>query len=120
MAMTEYARHGMLNHLFRGETFDKPSTVYIALFQDGEELSGNGYERQEITFSEPSGDKIENDEEIRFPIATGDWGDIDEGGIFDAETGGNRLDETEALAVRTVKEDDQYILPPGNVTIEVK
>lgn len=76
---------------------------WIGLAQNGTELSGNGYARQQVnaagwTFSESTrtagGNTIqighvENNGAINFPTPTGQWLDADEIILMSASTGGN-------------------------------
>lgn len=124
MAFTSYLNTQVLNHVFRNQPFASPTTVYVGLFTSpNTEVSGGGYVRQEITFGAPYADGndtvIENDEEVRFPIAAADWGNITHAALFDAETGGNRLDLAEITSPRTVRENDQFVIAAGNYTVKV-
>ncbi|PWA08665.1 hypothetical protein DCC39_14600 [Pueribacillus theae] len=120
MAITAGTIKDVLNHVFRNTPMTSPSKVYVGLFTSSGEVNGNAYERQELTFTEPSGGIIKNAAEVRFAIATADWGEVVGAGIFDAETGGKRLDDANIAAARIVRENDQFVIPVGNYTIELR
>jgi len=123
MAFTSQLNNSILNHVFRNEPYTPPSSVYVALFTSSNtEVSGDGYERKQITFSAPINNEIANDEEVRFPIAMSDWGTITHLAIFDSETGGNMLDlaEIEAESQRIVRENDQPIVGVGDYKVELR
>ena len=70
----------------------------------GAEVSGNGYARQLITFSNPVQGEMSNVNPVQFPQATADWGRLVGIGIWDAQVGGNLLwfdDFNEPLNVTT-------------------
>lgn len=121
MSFTTKLSNDLLNHVFRNEEYTSPSTVYIGLFNGNNEVDGDGYERQEITFGKATGGEIENDEEVLFPIAESDWGKVDKAIVFDSKSGGNKLNEAkmEDGEDRTVRENDQFSIPKGYYTIEV-
>jgi len=122
MALTQSVANKVLNHLFRNTTMPSPTAVFVGLYVGSAEVGGAtaGYARQSITFGAPTAGVIKNDTEVRFPIASSDWGEISSAGIFDAATGGNRLDDASIAAVRIVRANDQFVIPVGNYTIEVK
>ena len=80
-----------------------PATVYVGLYTvepsdggGGTEVIGNGYGRVAVTnnstnWPAASAGEKRNGAKVEFGQATGDWGDIDWFGIFDAETGGNLM-----------------------------
>lgn len=105
----------ILNQEFR------TGTVYLALYTSnptgadtGTEVSGGGYERQQITFSAPvaEGGKqtIKNDAKVEFSVAEGDWGTITHVGIRDAATGGNLIAFAELAAPRTIMAGDRFVI----------
>lgn len=120
MGFTESLRNNILNHVFRNEPYTAPTTVYAALFTSSGEVDGDGYVRQPITFGAPNNGVIKNDTEIKFPIAASDWGNITSASVFDSETGGNRLADGNPLSEKNVRENDQFSIPVGNYTIEVR
>lgn len=94
------------------------NTCYVGLLVDGSEVNASEYERQEITFEDPTDDGVKNDEEIRFPIAESDWGTIDGLAIYDSETGGDKMDEVDVTG-RKVDENEQPLIPAGGYELEM-
>lgn len=102
MAISNYLRKKILNHVFRGEVYTPPTAWYVSLYTNnptsadtGTEVSGTGYIRQPISYTAPSSvdgkEQIENTADIEFPQAGSNWGTITHAGIRDALTGGNLL-----------------------------
>lgn len=116
--LTSNLRNNILNHVFRNVALPSPTTVSVGLFTSTGEVTGSGYERQTITFGEPSNGVISNSTEVRFPIAAADWGEVTGAGIFDSE--GTRLDDATISNTRIVRENDQFSIPVGNYTIELR
>jgi hypothetical protein len=90
-------------NVLRGTTLNGVSP-YVGLFSAapandaaaGTELSGNGYQRQPVTFGAPATDsgnvrKISNTNNISFGPASADWLQAVAFGIFDASSGGALL-----------------------------
>ena len=95
-ALSNYHAGVLLNTSLRS------GDLYIGLFlstpgatDNGVEVSGGGYARKPITFSQPetvSGkQQVTNDSEIDFGDMTEDIGTVSFWGIYDAESGGNLL-----------------------------
>lgn len=120
MGFTTELRNKILNHIFRGQSMDVPSSVYVGLFVDGHEVSGGGYSRVEVTFGNPSNGVITNTTSVNYPIASSDWGNVDSAAIFDSITGGNRLSDSQAITAQEVGENQQFIIPIGNLTVELR
>lgn len=120
MGLATNLRNNILNHVFRNTPYTPPTTVYVGLFNGSSEISGSGYARQAVTFGAPVGGVIKNDTEVRFPIAASEWGNVSSASVFDSSAGGNRLDDAEIASVKVVRENDQFSIPVGNYTIEVK
>ncbi|WP_339292736.1 hypothetical protein MKY48_08710 [Paenibacillus sp. FSL W8-0187] len=116
MNMSNYLATALLNQVFRNTAYTRPAKVYIALYTSnptaadtGQEVSGGGYIRQEVTFGAPTSENyqifhpttgqqvtvqkrtIKNSADIVMPTATADWGQITHMGVRDAATGGNLL-----------------------------
>lgn len=106
-------------------------SVYAALFTtptsdttgsggSGEEVSGGGYARTQITgFSVAADGNSSNSVTITFPSATSGWGTVTHFGLFDAATGGNLLFHGELTAPKVVNAGDSFVFPSGNITISL-
>jgi|SRR5690625_112317 len=119
MGFTVSLRNNVLNHVFRNTTYTPPTTVYAALNNGSSEVTGNGYVRQPITFNAPSNGEISNDDELRYPIASSSWGTVDNGAIYDAATGGNKLADVTFNESREVRENDQVIFGVGSYKVNI-
>jgi len=115
MAFSNAKAAALLNEVFRTDP------VYLALYTSnptandtGTEVSGGGYERQQITFSAPSVEDgkqtIKNDAKVEFPVAEGDWGTITHVGIRDADTGGNLIAFAALASPRTIQTGDRFVI----------
>lgn len=120
MGFTNETVEKILNHVTRNIPYESPEKVYVGLFVADEEVDGAGYERREITFSAPQNGVITNENELRFPIAHDEWGEIAYAAVFDSETGGNRLFNSRISQVRLVRENDQFTIPVGNLEFELE
>ncbi len=101
--LSSYLSQAILNRNFSGTAFTPASTIYVALFSSGSEITGTGYVRQEATaasfaaatVARPS--VVNLTSELNFGGVSSDWvTSIDEVRIFDAATGGNLLYSTSA------------------------
>lgn len=104
MPLSNYFEAALLNHVLRSTAFSAPATLYVALYTaapsdtgGGTEVSGGSYARAAITsgtanWSAPTTAGIsDNANQISFPQATANWGNVVAIGIFDAATAGNLL-----------------------------
>lgn len=123
--ISTYLAHKILDHVLGGVTYTPPSTVYMALYlsnpgdnDTGTEVSGNGYQRQAVTFSAANNRRIVNSNQVEFPEPTGPWGTITHFGLKDAATGGNLLFYGELSAAVTIGPGQQLIFRAGDIQIE--
>jgi hypothetical protein len=125
---SHYLENKLLDHVFGGGDFSRPSTVYFALFTvapsdagGGTEVSGGGYARAAVTNNStnfPAADNgaKENAVEVVFPHATGDWGEVEAVGLLDASTAGNLLAWALLGEAKNVISGDVPRLAPGDVS----
>lgn len=119
----------MLNHRYGGPNYDRPATVYIALYTvaptdagGGTEVTGGSYARPAVTNNSTNfpastgGSAKTNGTTITFPTPTGNWGTIVAVGIFDAASGGNLLDWG-AITSFSVTTGNPVAFPPGSLVI---
>lgn len=123
--ISSFLAHKLLDHVLRGVTYSPPSAVYMALYTSnpgdedtGTEVSGNGYQRQAVTFSSAENRRIVNSNQVEFPEATGPWGTITHFGLRDAQTGGNLLFYGELTAPVTIGQGQQLIFKIGDIIVE--
>src|SRR5271163_3677013 len=101
-----YLELAMLDHVFGGPNYARPSSLYIALFTaaptsagGGTECSGGSYSRCSVTnnttnFPAASGSgpgTMANGTAFTFPQATASWGTVVAFAVFDAASAGNML-----------------------------
>ena len=103
MALVNNERTATLNYVFR----EKYGSLYLALLTSDGELTGEGYERQLITFGEASNSRISNDAEVHFPVALEDWGDVTKTAIYDDKTGGTKVTEAYETEPRTINKNER-------------
>jgi hypothetical protein len=89
----------------------------------GAELSGNGYQRQAVTFGAPVTDtvnvrKISNTNNISFGPASADWLQAVAFGIFDASSGGMLLYWDTLTTPKTIQQDDYGQFAPGTLVVK--
>ena len=93
-----YYANKVIEHMFRGQAFTPPATVYVALFSADTgleanaptgELVGNGYSRKAVTLAEAASAATSNSVEILTDTATGDWLEAAYFAIVDHETNTN-------------------------------
>lgn len=140
MSLSNYAENKVLDHIFRnGEVADWTDfDLYLGLAtgmsgSDGVGLTEltvgtDAYARQQIlnhaagtnSFSAAGAvtdGLIENDTQITFPSATGNWGTVTHIGIWDAASGGN-LVAWGALSVnKTITNGDTFIISANSLDI---
>lgn len=98
---------------------------YVGLLNNGTEISGGGYARvyytQGFVFNTETADYFEykNSAEIAFPVATGDWGTVNQVGLWTAGTGGSLLYYADLSIAKTVTTNDQVIIPAGSFLIRI-
>jgi len=127
MNASNWLETAVLNHFFRSTATTAPARVYLALYISdptdadiGTEVQGGGYVRQQITFSAPvqadrpppaqgTRAQIQNTAEVRFPVATANWGNISHFGIRTAATGGNLLAHAPVPTPRQIENGDEAV-----------
>lgn len=132
MAMaSNWLEEAILNYFFRGQSVAQPTGIFLALYindptdaDTGTEVSGAGYQRQQVTFGSPvqTGDKcvISNNQKIEFPIAGDDWGNISHWGLRSAQTGGNLLCRGSFSRVENVQTGNRFTINIGNLQISME
>lgn len=117
-------------NVLRGTTLNGVSP-YVGLFSAapandaaaGSELSGNGYQRQAVTFGAPATDtgnvrKISNTNNISFGPALADWLQAVAFGIFDSSSGGTLLYWDMLNTPKTIQQDDYGQFAPGTLVVK--
>lgn len=122
--MSNYLENALINATLRNTGYTSPTTVYLALYttdptdaDTGDEVTGNAYARQSITFGSPSNGVSTNTAAIEFPQATGSWGTVAYIGIRDASTAGNLLYHTALDASKTIATGDVFKVAIGSLSV---
>ena len=123
--ISNYLEDQLVNHVFRAASFVSPTNVYVGLFpgDPGEtgtavsELSANGYQRTVAHFAAPIGGVSSNDQDVIFPVASGNWATITHIGIFDGSAVGNMLFYGKLATPVTISSGNNFRLPVGNLSV---
>ena len=98
MGMTNYLINKLLEASVANVAFTPPETVYLSLHSTysnattaGTELSGNGYARQELSFSTATDGQIVATGNVSFTANGGTWDTAISSGIYDDVSAGNML-----------------------------
>ncbi|MDP2808653.1 MAG: hypothetical protein Q8O34_00725 [Rhodocyclaceae bacterium] len=128
-AKTDYLENKLIDHVFRGQTYTPPATLYVGLFTSaptdaggGVEVTGGDYARVGVaaslanwagtqaagstTASSGTGGTTSNNVAITFPAPTAPWGNVVAFGLFDALTGGNPLVGSALTTPKTINNGD--------------
>lgn len=128
MAFSDYLEDKVLEHVFGGNAFTAPSTLYVALFTvapsdtgGGTEVSGGGYARQTATFNVSGTNPTEasNVAAIEYPTATANYGTVLAVGVFDASSGGNLLAYSTLTTNKTIDSGDVFRINAGDFDIRL-
>lgn len=123
---SNYLEDALYNHVLRNTAFTSPATIRVALFTDSgsaaeleagnltNEVVGNAYARQAITFSAPSNGSGSNSSAVTFPTAApAGWGTIRFTSIMDASSAGNVLLYTQLDADVTINAGNTFQFNAG-------
>ena len=124
-ALSNYAENLVLDWLLTGESVSRPSAWYVALHtgDPGEagsanELSGNGYARQAVTFAAAADGTTENEGQLTFgPNTNSNWGTVSHVSVWDAATGGNCLFKGALSSSVSINVGDSLVIGAGNLQI---
>ena len=120
----------VLNHFFGIKNEPPPSQVFVGLLTSdptdediGLEVSGGNYSRRVVSFSPPeeiSGEtQITNATEVRFPVATENWGVVAYFGIYNAQSGGELYAHASVRIPKLIENDDEAVYRPGMIVIKM-
>ena len=128
MAFSDYLEDKVLDHVFGGNAFTAPSTLYVALFTvapsdtgGGTEVSGGAYARQTATFNVSGTNPTEasNVASIEYPTATASYGTALAVGVFDALSGGNLLAYSTLTTNKAIDTGDVFRINAGDFDIRL-
>lgn len=136
MSFSDYLEDKILEHVFGGNAYTAPSTLYVGLQTSassdsaaGTEVSGGSYARQTAAFTVSGTNPTEaaTTAAIEFPVATANYGTVTHAAVYDAATGGNMLayaqltdpaDFVTALP-KTIETGDVFRISAGNLKIRL-
>ena len=125
MSFSNYLETEILDHIFGGNAYTAPATLYVALFtsnpdEDGSgtevSTSGTAYSRQTATFT-VTGNEATNDSAIEYSTATANFGTVSHVGIMDASTGGNLLAYAALTTSKVIETGDVFRIPASYLDI---
>jgi len=123
MSFSNYLETEILDHVFGGNAYTAPATLYLALFTTdntdtggGTEVSGGAYARQSVAFT-VSGNTASNSADVEFPTATANYGTVVAVAVMDASTGGNQLAYAGLSSDKTIETGDVFRVPAGDLDI---
>jgi hypothetical protein len=135
--MTDYLENKLVDHIFRGQQFSTPSTLYVSLHTanpgetGADELTTAGaYARASISStlanwaatqggtdaSSGSSGQTENLATISFPTPTANWGTVTHFAVWDAASGGNPLLYGQLTITKAINEADTVSFAAGALT----
>jgi len=117
--LSTHAANRALTWLMTGSSVARPASIYVGAFTSpSTEVSGNGYARQTLTFSNGSNRGASNTSTANFTASGGPWGTITHLGLFDAATGGNLLWQGPLVSgAKLIENNDTLVVQAGNVTV---
>ena len=120
---SDYLEDKVLDHVFGGNAYTAPSTLYVALYTvaptdtgGGTEVSGGAYARQSVAFT-TTGNTTSNSAAVEYPTATSAFGTVTHVGVFDASTGGNLMAYATLSSSKTIDTGDVFRVPAGDLDI---
>jgi len=125
MSFSNYLETEILDHVFSGNAYTAPSTLYLSLHtanpdEDGSgtevSTSGTAYARATVTFT-TSGNTSSNTSAVEFSTATANFGTVTHVGVWDASTSGNLLCYAALSSSKTIETGDVFRVPSGDLDI---
>lgn len=98
MPLSTFYKNKVIDHMFRGQAYSVPTTVYLALFTSATgldtnsptgEVSGGSYARQSCALDAASGGVTANTAQVNFPTATASWSTVTYVALVDHPTNTN-------------------------------
>jgi predicted metal-binding membrane protein len=125
MSFSNYLETEVLDHVFGGNAYTAPATLYLALHTaspaedaSGAEVStsGTAYARQTVTFT-VSGNTATTNAVVEYSTATASFGTVTHVGIWDASTAGNLLAYAALTSSKAIDTGDVFRVPTGDLDI---
>jgi len=121
---SDYGEQLVASFVFTTGTATRPTAWYLGVGTGNTdagltgEPSGDGYARQQVTFTATDGVATLADA-VAFGPATGNWGTIASAAIFDAATSGNVLAVGPLAASRVIESGDSLTVAASAITFTV-
>ena len=142
VALSDYLENKLIDHVFRGQAYTAPTTIYVALFTSacsdaatGTEVSGGSYARPGLaaslvnwagtqaaastTASTGTSGTTSNNAAINFATPSAGWGTVTYIGLMDAITTGNLLVCTALSVGKTINTGDTVSFPAASLTNQI-
>ena len=125
MSFSNHLETEILDHVFGGNAYTAPGTLYLALHTaspaedaSGAEVStsGTAYARATVTFT-VSGNTATTSAAVEYATATANFGTVTHVGVWDASTGGNLLAYAALTSSKTIETGDVFRVPAGDLDI---
>lgn len=118
----------LINHVFRGQTYSAPNSVYLALFVadptdnnvTANEVTGSWYGRQQVSsWTAPTGTGVStsNSNQIVFNAVTGQAVTITHWGLYDGVSTGNLLASGAFTTSKVLNVDDVLAVNAADLTL---
>jgi len=123
---SDYLEDKVLDHVFGGNAYTAPATLYVALYTvaptdtgGGTEVTGGSYARQSgaFTVSGTNPTTASNSAAIEYTTATADYGTVVAVGILDASSSGNLLAYANLDTSKSVTTGDVFRFDTGDLDI---
>ena len=124
---SDYLEDKVLDHVFGGNAYTAPATLYVALYTvapddtgGGTEVTGGSYARQTWSiycFRNKSPTTASNSAAIEYPTATDNYGTVVAVGILDASSSGNLLAYANLDTSKSVTTGDVFRFDTGDLDI---
>lgn len=141
-ALSDYLENKLIDHVFRGQAYTAPVTIYVELYTSacsdsarGTEVSGGSYARASLaaslanwagtqaagstTASSGTGGTTSNNAAISFATPSAGWGLVTHVGLSDASTAGNMLICIALTTSKTINSGDTVSFPIASLTNQI-
>jgi len=125
MSFANFLETEILDHVFGGNAYTAPGTLYLALHTanpdedgSGAEVStvGTAYARQTVAFT-VTGNTATTSAAVEYSTATANFGTVSYVGVWDASTAGNLLAYAALTSSKTIETGDVFRVPAGDLDI---
>jgi hypothetical protein len=121
MTITTELSNQLLDHVYRGQQYDVPANLYLALLDvDGTELVGGGYLRLDVRhqFNQASNGSLQNSSTVSWPDpAEESWAEAHSIAFYDAATDGQLLQTSLLANPITVHQGSRLRFLPGRLSV---